>query len=101
MTYLSPTDASVNASTTIVQFLSYMQKLCLQANMPYANVTLDLSAAMNAYKVIWNCQNKIANFVIHLGDFHFMKEGFNCIGKLIEGSEFEDIFSQVCLCQTL
>ena len=94
MTYLPPTDASVNTFTTIVQFLSYMQKLCLEANTPYANVTLHLGAAMNAYKVIWNCQNKFANFVIHLGDFHFMKEGFNCVGKLIEGSEFDDIVFQ-------
>ena len=52
VTYLPPIDASVHAFTTIVQFLSYMQKLCLEANMPYANVTLDLGAAMNAYKVI-------------------------------------------------
>ena len=71
-----------------------MQKLCLEANKPYANVTLDLGGAMNAYKVIWNCQNKFANAVIHLGDFHFMKEGFNCIGKLTKGSGFEDIVFQ-------
>ena len=71
-----------------------MQKLCLEANMPYANVTLGLAAAMNTYKVIWNFQNKFANVVIHLGDFHFMKEGFNCIGMLNEGSGFEDIVFQ-------
>ena len=29
---------------------------------------------MNAYKVIWNYEIKFSNSVIHLGDFHFIKE---------------------------
>ena len=45
-------------------------------------------------KLLLNFQNKFANVVIHLGDFHFMKEGFNCIRKLTEGSGFEDIVFQ-------
>ena len=44
--------------------------------MPYVNITLDVGAAMNAYKLIWNFQERFRNVVIHLGDFHFMKENF-------------------------
>ena len=31
-----------------------MQKLVEEVNMPYVNVTLDVGAAMNAYKLWWN-----------------------------------------------
>ena len=39
--------------------------------MPYLNITLDIGAAVNAYK-----QSQYQNIVIHLDDFHFMKENF-------------------------
>ena len=61
-----------------------MQNLCQEVNMPYVNVTLDLGAAMNAYKLIWNYSEKFANVVIHLGDFHFMKESFSILGMLVQ-----------------
>ena len=72
-----------------------MQSLCRDANMPYVNVTLDLGAAMNAYKLIWNYSEKFANVVIHLGDFHFMNESFNNLRMLVQGSGFEYYFNLV------
>ena len=62
--------------------------------MPYANITLDLRAAMSAYKAVWNYPNIFSNAIIHLGDFHIMKEAFAVLGMLIEGSRFEDIAFQ-------
>ena len=50
-----------------------------QANLPYLNVTLDVGAAMNAYKFIWNYHDQYKNVCIHLGMFHFMKENFKVI----------------------
>ena len=44
--------------------------------MPYANVTLDVGAAISAYKILWNYDDKFKNIVIYLGDFHFTKECF-------------------------
>ena len=49
---------------------------------------------MNAFKVHWNYSEKFPNIVIHLGDFHYMKEFFAVIGKLTSGSGFEDIIFQ-------
>ena len=71
-----------------------MQKLCKEVNMPYVSITLDLGAAMPAYKVVWNNPNIFSNVIIHTGDFHFMKEVFAALGMLIEGSGFEDIAFQ-------
>ena len=63
MTYLLPINALVTDFSTIFGYLSYMQKLCKEVNMPYVNVTLDLGAAMNAYKLVWNYLNLLAIFL--------------------------------------
>ena len=49
--------------------------------MPYVNIFLDIGAAINAYKFIWNSLTAHSNVVLHLGSFHFMKEKFqvNCL----------------------
>ena len=44
--------------------------------MPYVNITLYMSAALNVFKVLRNRKEEFKNGVIHLGDFHFMKENF-------------------------
>ena len=62
--------------------------------MPYVNITLDLGAVMPAYQVVWNYPNIFSTVIIHLGDFHFMKEAFTVLGMLTEGSGFEDIAFQ-------
>ena len=69
--------------------------------MSYANVTLDVGAAINAYKVLWNYEDKFKkSIVIHLGDFHFIKERFGAVGSLISGSGFGDIIHQSGLCSS-
>ena len=59
--------------------MSYLQCLGKEASMPYINVTLDVGAAINAFKVVWSHPKLFENIVIHLGDFHFMKENFKVI----------------------
>ena len=59
---------------TIHQYMSYLQELARDVNMPYVNITLDVGAAISAYKPLWNYLLSFQNVVIHLGDFHFMKE---------------------------
>ena len=56
----------------------YMQKLAGEANMPYVNVSLDVGAAINASKYVWNFPVKFSNVAIH-----FIKKHFGIIGKLI------------------
>ena len=75
-----------------------MQGLTDVANMPYVNVYLDVEAAINAYKLIWSHPQRFDNIFIHLGDFHFIKENFGVIGKLVTGSGFEDVVFQAGVC---
>ena len=44
--------------------------------MPYVNITLDVGTVINVYKLLGSNQHYFQNVVIHIGDFHFMKENF-------------------------
>ena len=51
-TYLSPIASKVVEFTTIETYLEYLEKLSMSYNMPFMNITLDVGAAMNAYKFV-------------------------------------------------
>ena len=61
---------------TIIMYLEHLQALANSVNTKYVNVTLGCRAAINAFKTIWQYPLKFNNIVIHLRDFHFMKENF-------------------------
>ena len=87
LTCLPSIEAKVTEFSTIYRYLLYLQNRSFQVNMPYVNVTLDVGAAMNAYKLVWNYPGQFGNVLIHLGDFHFMKENFAVIGKVAQVSK--------------
>ena len=51
--------------------------------MPYVSLTLDVGAAINTWKQIWNCPELYRNVLIQLGDFHYLTDNFAIIGKLV------------------
>ena len=75
-----------------------MQKMAEEVNMPYVSVTSDVGATINAYKLCWNYPERVKNVLIHLADFHFLKENFNVIGRISEGSGFDDTVFQAEVC---
>ena len=74
--YLPPITTKVTEFSTIQKYLSYLQDLSNSVNMPFVNVTLDVGAAINAYKTVWTYPEEYKNVIIHLGCFHFLKENF-------------------------
>ena len=76
LSYLLPINAKVNEFTTILTYLRYLQGLATAANTPYVNITLDVGAAMNAFKTVWHLPEEFSNVMIHLGDLHVMKVNF-------------------------
>ena len=100
MTYLLPLPAPITEGNTIYKIFEIIQKRAIKMNIPYANITFDIGVAMNAFKVLWNYPEKFSNIVFHLGDFHYMKEGFILMGKLIGGSGFEDLIFQASICSS-
>lgn len=75
-TYVPPIASKVTGFTTISQCRTYLQSLAASANIPYVNITLDVDAAVNPYKFLWSNFTFFENVVIHLGNFHFMKDNF-------------------------
>ena len=65
--------------------------------MPFVNVTLDLGAEINAYRIVWSYPEIFSNVNSHLGDFHLMKKIFQILGMLIESLGFEEIVFQLGL----
>ena len=98
LTYLPPINAPITEFETIFKLFETLQSRACKAKMPYVNLTLDVGAFINAYKVLCNYPEKFSNVVLHLGDFHFMKELLGVIGKLVSGSGFEDIIFQAEVC---
>ena len=72
-------------------------KLSEQANMPHLNIILDVGAAINAYKFIWNDHVQYRNVYIHLGMFHFMRENFKVlhIAKMRQKFQSEFLNSKI------
>ena len=73
-TYLPPITTKVTDFKTIYQNMKHLQQLANDVNMSYVNITVDVGAAINAEKFLWSYPVSFRNVVIHLGDFHFMKE---------------------------
>ena len=75
-TFLPPFTSKVTEFSTIQEYLSYLKNLSASVNMPYVNITLDVGAAINAYKTVWSFPEQYKNVIIHLGGFHFLQENF-------------------------
>ena len=78
-TFVRPITAKVTDFATILRYLTYLQGPASSVNMSYVNVTLDVGAAISAYKTIWSMPDQYSNVIIHLGAFHFLKENFQVI----------------------
>ena len=75
-TFLAPMTSKVTYFHTMQKYLSYLQNLARSVNIPCLNITLDVDAAINAYKTIWDYPVEYSNVIIHHGSFHFIKENF-------------------------
>ena len=46
--------SKVTGFSTIHQYNEYLQCLAASINMPFVNITIDVKAALNAFKFLWN-----------------------------------------------
>ena len=74
--YLPPLTTKITDPNTIYTYMEYFQNLTESMHMEYTNITLDIGAAINAYKFLWGNLEQFSNVVIHIGDFHYLKENF-------------------------
>ena len=69
-TYLPPVPSKVTDPDTIYEYMLYLQSITAKANMTYTKITLDVRAAINAFKSSGHIQKHSP------GDFYFLKENF-------------------------
>jgi len=100
LTYLPSINLSITFFDTIYKLFEMMQTRAFKAKMTYINMTLDVGAYVNAYRVLCNYPEKFPKLILYLGDFHLMKEVFGSIGKLVAASGFEDVVFQAKICYT-
>ena len=50
--YLPPLPTKVTDAQTIFSYMKYFQVLAKEMNMPYINITLNVGAAINAFKLL-------------------------------------------------
>ena len=84
--------------STVLECIVKSQKLARASKMKYTHITVDAEVAAKFYHIIWNNPVKFNDILIHPGDFHGMMEFFSIIGKIIQGSSFEDIVYQAGFC---
>ena len=80
LTYLPPIDASITDFGTIYKLFEMLLFRAGKVNVPYVNLTLDAGAYVNTYQVLCYYPDKFSKILLHLGDFHVMKEVFTMLG---------------------
>ena len=100
LTYLPPINSPITHYDTIYELFKTLQTRATITKMRYVNLTLDAGAYVNAYRVLCNYPKVFSNLILHLGDFHYMKELFGIVGTLVKASGFEDIIFQAGVCST-
>ena len=79
---LPPVTSKVTDPNTIYEYMLYLQSITAKFNMKYGKITLDVGAAINAFKELWTYPETFSNVVLHIGDFHFLKKNFKVNFKL-------------------
>ena len=67
------------------------QKFAKSANMTYAHITIDGGAASKFYHVIWNNAEEFKTLFYTYETFKDCKKFFCVIGKISQGSGFEEL----------
>ena len=100
LTYLPPIDALITGFGTIYKLVEILLLRARKVNEPYVNLTLNAEGYLNAYRVLCNYPDTFSKLVLHLGDFHFMKEIFTVLDTLMKRSGFEDVIFLAGVCST-
>ena len=60
---MAPINLKMTDFSTIFAYFDYLQKLAVDVNMPYVNITPDVGAAVSAYRALWSQPSQYENIV--------------------------------------
>jgi len=67
-------------------------------NQKYCFITMDLAAAKIALDITWSAPDKFSHVIVQFGGFHVMCSYLRALGKMMSGSEFEDLLLEADVC---
>ncbi|GBP86801.1 hypothetical protein EVAR_99881_1 [Eumeta japonica] len=83
VSYLTPINSSPTETSVVKLTMTQAQKVGVECDQKYVQVTYDLAIAKIALKIQATEAPKFVNLFIHLGSFHLMMAFFKAIGVFI------------------
>ena len=96
--YMAPILYPITDPATVQQCINTSMEVSRKLNQEYTFITMDLAAAKLAYNIIWDDHERYSKVIMHLGAFHTTCSYLGAIGKMMNGSGFEDIVLESGLC---
>lgn len=96
--YLNPIQQPITQMGTVYQCLKTSIDVSAKLGQRFTFVTFDLAAAKLALNAVWNEPEKFRDVIVNLGAFHTVCAYMGALGKLMEGSGFEELVLEAGLC---
>ena len=98
VSYMRPIHHPATENATIQEVLKRSKEASEILGQDQTIVTFDLATAKKAYSIIWNAPNTYKDVFIRLGTFHVICAYFKAMGKVLEGSGFEEVVLESGMC---
>ena len=96
--YMRPIHHPATENATVQEAIRQSQDASQKLGQEQTIITFDLATAKKAYAIVWNSPDTFKDVFIRLGSFHIICAYFNAIGKVVEGSGFEEIVLEAGIC---
>ena len=96
--YMRPIHYHATENATIQEAIRQSQEASRRLGQEQTIITFDLATAKRPYAIVWNSPNTFKDVFIRLGSFHIICAYFNAIGKVVEGSGFEEVVLEAGIC---
>lgn len=84
ISYLTTINLSPTSTSVVLETMKQSQKVALECNEKYMQVTYDLAITKVALQIQATEKPRFDNLFIHVGTFHVMMAFFKAVGKFIE-----------------
>jgi len=96
--YLTPIQLPITQVSTVHQCLLTSMQISEKLGQKFTFVTFDLAAAKLAFNVKFHNPEQFSNVTVHLGAFHTICAYMAALGRMMEGSGFEELVLDAGIC---
>ena len=96
--YMRPILHPLTDYATVQECLTKSMQVSKRLDQPFTFITFDYAAARMAYDIVWEKPTLYSNVLVHMGAFHTMCSYMGSLGKMMNGSGFEEILIEAGVC---